>query len=155
MTYKYESQGEVWLVVPQADATKATSGRPSAIENYEQGQRLWQEARFAVLVDTPLSKTEELPTNHCVVEVPKAPSPADLRGEIFHGKKIDIHLDRDIADYIHRHRLFVPGTPGRDAFFKIDRPELFIVHDERNPRAVEIAQSYQRYQSSTPNLILV
>ncbi|MFM7926354.1 MAG: hypothetical protein ACKO9Q_01475, partial [Pirellula sp.] len=50
LTYKYESQGEVWLVVPQADATKATSGRPSAIENYEQGQRLWQEARFAVLV---------------------------------------------------------------------------------------------------------
>ncbi len=155
LTYKYESQGEVWLVVPQADATKAPSGKPSAIEHYEQGQRLWKEARFAVLVDTPLSKTEELPTNHCVVEIPKAPSPADLRGEIFHGKKIDSHLDRDIADYIHRHRLFVPGTPGRDAFFKIDRPELFVVYDERNPRAVEIAQSYQRYQSSNPNLILV
>lgn len=155
LTYKYQSQGEVWLVVPQSDATKGSSGKPAAIELYEQGHQLWQEARFAVLADSPIAHSQELPTKHLLIETPKAPSPADLRGEIFHGKKIDTHLDRDIADYIHRHRLFVPGTPGRDAFFKVLRPELFIIHDERNPRAVEIAQSYQKYQSSNPNLILV
>ena len=155
LTYKYQDQGQVWLVVPQSDAIKNRSGRPATIETYEQGPRLWKEARFAVLIDTPMDGSEELPPNHIKVNIPKSLSPSDLRGEIFHGKRIDHFLDRDVADYVKRHRLFVPGTAGRDAFFEVQRPELFIIHDERNPRAVELAQVYQQYQSKSPNLILV
>jgi len=155
LTYKYESQGDVWLVVPQLDALRSGQNKTSPIESYEQGPRLWKEARFAVLVDSAIEKSNQLPPNRLEIKSPKGLSPADLRGEIFHGKVVQEYLDRDVADYIQRHRLFVPGTSGRDAFFQVDRPELFIIYDDRNPRAVELAQAYQRYESDTPNLILV
>ncbi|MCY3004531.1 MAG: NAD(+)/NADH kinase [Planctomycetota bacterium] len=172
LTYRYESMGEVWLVVPQSDAKRAASNQPSAIEALDQGQRLWKEARFALLDDStgptsenltsennaqsaPAVPSELLPPFHRHIRIPQGPSPADLRSEIFHGKAIDEYLDRDVCNYVQRHRLFVPGTPGRDAIFQVPRPELFIIHDERNPRAVELAQAYAKYQSSQPNLILV
>lgn len=155
LTYKYESQGDVWLVVPQADVLKVSREKAAIIESYDQGQRLWREARFAVLMDNSVGKSSQLPPNRIEILGSNGMSPADLRGRIFHGDNVDEHLDRDVADYIHRHRLFVPGTSGRDAFFQVDRPELFIIYDERNARAVELAQSYERYRSETPNLILV
>jgi NAD kinase/nicotinic acid mononucleotide adenylyltransferase len=155
LTYKYASAGEVWLVVPQVDALRSGSPKTAVIESYEQGPRLWKEARFAVLIDSAPVDSAQLPPNHMQVLVPPGPSPSDLRGEIYHGKRFDSLLERDVADYIQRHRLFVPGTSGRDAFFQVNAPELFILCDERNPRAVELAQSYQKYQSNSPNLILV
>lgn len=155
LTYRYEAQGEVWLVVPQSDAGNNGVSKSTSIEGLEVGQRLWSEANFAILVDKPLDRATPLPPKHLQVQVPCGLSPAELRVEIFHGKKVDQYLDRDVADYIQRHRLFVPGAPNRDAFFQVLRPELFIIHDERNPRAVELAQAYQKYQSKTPNLLLV
>ena len=156
LTYRYASSGEVWLVVPQSDAIREAANQTSAIEKLEQGQRLWKEARFALLDDSTTGPdTDRLPPEHRSIRVPHGPSPADLRSEIFHGNPIDSYLDRDVFNYIQRHRLFVPGTPSRDAIFQVPRPELFIIHDERNPRAVELANFYTKYQSSQPNLILV
>ena len=155
LTYRYEDLGDVWLVVPQSDATRSDRNKDSMIELQEQGPRLWKEAKFAVLVDLPVDPSTQFPPTHLQINIPKGPSPADLRGEIFHGKQVDEYLNRDVAGYIQRHRLFLPGAPGRDAFFQVHHPELFIIYDERNARAVEIARAYEKYQSNQPNLILV
>jgi NAD kinase/nicotinic acid mononucleotide adenylyltransferase len=161
LMYKYQSQGDVWLVVRQSDLM-ARDGRTAPILDYqEHAQRLWSEGKFAVLQDSERGSSSlgdgavKLPPHYQCVRVASGLEPSELRAELYHGRDIRGMLHRDVADYIERHRLFLPGAPGRDARFEIHSPEIFVVCDERNPRAVELAQHYARYESNRPNMILV
>jgi len=175
LIYRYQSQGDVWLVVRQADLVCQAGGNAPILDYQEHAQRLWSEGKFAILQDgsrvvdgleSQAGKgTREgrggggddlkLPPHHQWVRVSKGIESSELRVDLYQGKDIRAHLHRDVADYIERNRLFLPGTPGRDARFEIRTPELFVVCDERNPRAVELAQRYSKYESSHPNMILV
>lgn len=167
LIYRYQSQGDVWLVVRQADLVCRRGGNAPILEYQEHAQRLWSEGKFAILQDgsqsigglgsdgTTGDAESKLPPHHQWVRVSQGIESSELRAELYHGKDIREYLHRDVADYIERHRLFLPGAPGRAAKFEIRTPEIFVVCDERNPRAVELAQRYSKYESSHPNMILV
>jgi len=161
LMYRYQSQGDVWLVVRQSDLMARDGSTAPILDYQEHAQRLWSEGKFAVLQDSEQGSNQvaegafKLPPHYQCVRVASGLEPSELRAELYHGRDIRRMLHRDVADYIERHRLFLPGTPGRDARFEIQTPEIFVVCDERNPRAVELAQRYARYESNRPNMILV
>jgi NAD kinase len=157
LMYRYQSQGDVWLVVRKSDLMARDGGTVPILDYQEHAQRLWSEGKFAVLQDSDqvVEGVVKLPPHYQCVRVAGGLEPSELRAELYHGRDIRSMLHRDVADYIARHRLFLPGAPGRDARFEIKTPEIFVVCDDRNPRAVELAQRYARYESNRPNMILV
>ncbi len=153
---KYATHGEVWHVV-HLDMTEHGQENGSIIQTrWDGGMRLWAESRFAVLGASQMDLLPAaLPPHHQFIAVPDRPSSTELRERVYRGESIADSLDVDVAAYIQRHRLFLPNSRQRQATFRVDQPRLRVVYDTRNPKSIAVAREYERYESSTPNLILV
>jgi NAD kinase len=51
--------------------------------------------------------------------------------------------------------LFLPYSRRRSASFRLEQPRLRIIYDSRNEKSCELAAAYQRYESSSPDMVLV
>ncbi len=150
------SLGEVWHVIP-FEMGRAPDSRSSFVRSHwNEATNRWNESRFVVLHHAnEVVEPSRLPKHHLLVPVPSSPGSAELRNRIYQGESIVDFVDPDVAAYIRRHRLFVPGTPQRQSVFQIERPRLLIIHDDRNPKSIEMARQYAEYASESPNLVLV
>ncbi len=152
---RYESEGQVWIVAGYPSTRSTSGGLPAFIDASPSGERLWKTARFAMLDDGAASEQTQLPPNHVCIPVPAYKSCEQVRSMVYHAESIDHLLERKVADYVRRHRLYIPGAHQSSTVLHLQDPRLLIVYDERNPKAVSIAQKYMHLQSSDPNLILV
>ncbi len=153
---RLKNMGEVWHVVHHS-MLKGGARNASTIQlHWDNGAVLWQNSRFVVLQNTnELVEQEDLPSRHQLVIVPERPASAELRARVYRGESIDDAVDSEVASYIKRHRLFLPSTRSRHVSFRVDRPRLLIVADERNQASVAIAKKYSSFAANSPNLILV
>lgn len=153
---KYASRGEVWHVVPPT-LVENTDGSGTPFESqWGDDNILWRDLRFAILHD--VGRQPELrcqPQQYQFIEAPDYPNSSELRARVYRGESIADYVDPNVADYVNRHRLFIPNAGSRQAVFRIHRPRLLIVSDERNPKSLAVAQQYSKFASSSPNLILV
>lgn len=153
---KYADQGEVWHVVNLGMTAKGDIGESLIQTQWSEGHRLWHESRFVVIGPQGTSLASMcLPPRNLFISVPDRPSSAELRDRVYRGESIADCVDRDVNDYILRHRLFVPDSRQRRAGFCINEPRLLIEYDERNPKSNAVAEKYAHYQSNSPNMILV
>jgi NAD kinase len=96
-----------------------------------------------------------LPPAHRTIPLDGQVSPGDIRARIYAGESVEGLLTPEVAGYIFRHRLFVPFVADRAFRLRVSAPRVKIVLDERNPRAVEVANRYRRFVADPPDLILV
>jgi NAD+ kinase len=118
------------------------------------GERL----RFAVVADPPEDTAGADPADERLdLPGPAGPSSEALRGMITRGEPIDGLVPANVAAYVRRHRLFLPGLPSQRTEFRLDAPRLLIVHDDRNPAARALAERYrpQQVAEAAADMILV
>jgi NAD kinase len=116
----------------------------------------WKELKFALFEDGSDDRVVgEMANERVVIRAPHGPSSEQLRAMLFRSEAIEPYVPSAVAEYVGRHRLFLPGTTGSAVHFCVTSPRLMIVYDERNANSVAVAEQYRRYESSSPNLILV
>ena len=153
---KYSAQGEVWHVVHLNMTEDGHNGKSVIQTQWDDGLRLWSECHFAILGPSDSRTDADSTPPHCqFISVPERPSSAELRDRVYRGVSIADCVDVDVNAYVLRHRLFVPDSRERRASFCLEQPRLLIAYDDRNPKSIAIAEKYARFESSTPNLVLV
>jgi len=153
---RHASKGEPWVVV---DAAALPAWRRSEERLAATGDPLaggWSRLRFVVLtVGTgDAGGAAGLPEG-IVVAAPSGPRPETLRAMIARGEPIDALVPENVAAYVRRHRLFLPGMPATRIEFRLDEPKLLVIHDERNPAAVALAERYRAQADTDADAILV
>lgn len=150
----YGSEGEVWHVVG-ADLVKPVRRERSAIQReWEKGERLWREARFAVVTRPgfPLV-SRDLPPHHRVIEVMEPGSSTQIRGQIFHHENADPLLSPAVASYIRRYGLYRGTPPSVTSTLNLDEVRPLVLADRANPIARKIAKRMR--SSRRPNIAVV
>jgi|GEM_PF-227157 len=154
--YRNSDQGDVWLVVRKSLLSKLQGQQLRWTRTEEYPHRGWEQLKFALLDDASSETVGlEMPANHQTIRAPIGLSSEQLRSKLFQGESIRAFVPEAVADYIQRHRLFLPGTMASAVHFQIASPRLMIVYDERNANSVALAEQYRHYESDAPNLILV
>ncbi len=155
---RYAKQGEVWHVILDSMVEGGAKGSSLIQAKWDEGIRLWSDSRFVILHDSSAGSPiapEDLPRKHQLVPASLRLSSTELRSRIYHGESVEDSIDPDVANYIQRHRLFLPNSRERQASCRLDQPRLKIVYDERNTSSVAIARQYAQYEAPSANLVLV
>lgn len=154
--YRNADQGDVWLAVRTSMLSKLKGQHLRTMRSQEMSQPSWKGLKFALFEDSGDDRVVgEMTNERMMVRAPQGPSSEQLRAMLFRSEAIEPYVPSAVAEYVGRHRLFLPGTTGSAVHFSVASPRLLIVYDERNANSVAVAQQYRRYESSSPNLILV
>jgi NAD+ kinase len=153
----FGSEGEVWHVVGSDLVSGGAAGTSFIHRVWERGDELWNSYRFAVVPRRGFDHAaEDLPPNSQII-----PTDADLDGssfavreKAFRRERLDGLVTPEVASYIDRYRLYRGTAVGRSASWMFE-PKLKLFYDERNPKAVEIANAFKHFESDTPNCVLV
>lgn len=153
---RYAPAGAVWHVVGSEMLAGGRDGRSVVHARWDDGPALWRRSRFAVLHPPACPPDpEDLPPAHRLIPVNGHVPSAYVRARVYDGDPYETLLTPVVAEYVRRHRLFVPFAPDRRTAHRFDRPRLMIVHDERNGKARELADRYAPQAGDPPDLILV
>lgn len=144
-----------WLVVGREHIAQGGEGRSAIQTVWEDGARLWREARFAVVVgpEKPVDAAD-LPPQHEVIVAEELRSGATLRSHLLYGRPVADLLLPQVADYIARHGLYRGVPPTRRSRLHGADSRLMVIADERNDEALQIAQHLPRSHDD-PALIVV
>lgn len=153
---RYDGTAEVWHIVSDEMIRHGCDGCSLIQQRWNQGSELWQRSRFIVLHPSDqLPDATDLPPHHQLLAVDGHVPSAELRDRVYHGESIDQWVTQEVAAYIRRHHLFVPGVENGPTRWSVTQPRLLIECDDRNTNARTLAEQYQRYAADQPNLILV
>jgi nicotinate (nicotinamide) nucleotide adenylyltransferase len=153
---RFARRGNVWHVVG-ADLLKGGAAGQSAVQRtWEQGPRLWQESRFAVIerAGYPLEPAD-LPPNHRVFQVPMSGASQEIRSRVFHRQPFEELIVPRVNSYIERHGLYRGGPARRIAGFSFLQPRFQLAVDESNAKAQAVAEQFAPYLSDDPELLVV
>src|SRR5437763_4538456 len=132
--------GEGWHVGVSEMLTGARDGRSVIQAKWDAGPALCRRSGVAVLCPPACPPyAEDLPPAHRLVPVNGHVPSAYVRARVYDGDEYEGLLTPVVAEYVRRHRLFVPFAPDRTTRHCFDRPRLMIVHDERNEKARALA----------------
>ncbi|MDP9339568.1 MAG: NAD(+)/NADH kinase [Acidobacteriota bacterium] len=153
---RYQHLGDLWHVVG-SDLTQG--GEASAIcRHWERGLEIWTALKFLVITrDGCSAKEGELPPQCRLIslEIPSGAS-SIIRERIFKREPFAHMVTPDIAAYIERYGLYRGRIPSRETRFALQTPRLLVFGDERNPRAVEVMKSLERWVDyKDPNCVVV
>jgi NAD kinase len=159
---RYAALGNLWHVIG-SDLCKGGAREESPIHlHWSHGRELWRELNFCVMNrhgDTV--SPVDLPPKSMVIDLPPELSgtSADIREKIFLRQPYADHVTPEVAAYIERYGLYRGRLPSRRTRWQPGQngpPRLLIFADEANPRAMEFAASYRRWEDrENPTAVLV
>jgi NAD+ kinase len=153
---RHKSRGEIWHVIDSQALTADGDSSSTIQKNWLDGQRLWNDSPFLVFSPEPNRVDQDaLPPRHALCHSPEYPSSADLRAALYAGESIAGKLTDRVASYVDRHRLFQTSFQQNRAQFCLDQPRIRIVANTKNEKSMALAQQYAKYESESPDLILV
>lgn len=146
---------DAWLVVGRELVAQGGAGRSIIQTTWQDGPRLWQEARFAVVAN-PERKIDpaDLPPRHELIAADELRSGATLRSHLLYGRPVSELLLPEVADYIARHGLYRGVPPTRRSKLHAGAARLMVIADERNEEARAIAKQFDNVHDD-PELIVV
>ena len=152
----YRDEGEVWHVVG-ADLTEPGEDGLSFIQrSWVKGEEIWRSLRFAVFVrpgyEAPKS---ELPPRHALFPMLGTGASATIRERVFKYEPVEELVTEEVAAYIERYGLYRGAAMRRRAPLLLETPRPFVVADERNARAMDIAARFGGGELRGANLIVV
>jgi NAD kinase len=153
---RFRAEGEVWHAL---DAGWLTHGErePSELERrFEQGPRLWREARFVALHEPgALPEVARLPARCELVPLHRPLAAEALRERIVRRQPLDELVVPEVAAYLERHGLYRSSQPPHTTRLGLSEIRPRLVVDERNPAARELAASLPPDAGDQANLVLV
>ena len=154
---RFAERGDVWHVVG-TDLIESGKNQQSFVHQaWEDGRRLWEEYRFAVVTRGGSGlDPADLPPLHKLIRLNSEGSSAIIREKLFHREPISGLVTAEVAKYIERYGLYRGRIPNKVTNFALQDPQVLIVADERNPKAVDWSSRLAGYRGSeNPNLVLV
>lgn len=150
----FENEGELWHVVGSDLVQNGEDGQSVIHRVWDRGTELWSTLNFAVVRRTGFDIWEsDLPPHHEIVHANVEGSTFAIREQAFRRLPLTGLVSPEVAGYIDRYRLYRGTIVGTTATWQ-DEPRIQVVHDERNPKAVAIAERFAPFVSSEPNCIL-
>lgn len=156
---RYGHLGDLWHVVG-ADLITGGRSEESAIQRvWDQGTAMWNQLNFCVInrLGDGLDDSD-LPPKYQTLDLPAAHvnTSEEIREKIFKRLPYADTVTPDVATYIERYGLYRGRIPARRTRWQAENPRLLIVADERNPRAMAMAEQYRCWEDSkSPTSILV
>ena len=154
---RFAHEGETWIVVGTKLVRGGADGKSFIQRTWERGEEIWQNLRFAVVVreDEELNE-DDLPPQHQLFRPPCRGTSKTVREAVFHHQSTAGLVISRVAAYIERCWLYRGRLPVRSMALQIPRPRLCIVADERNDKALELAEMYRHLENlDDPNCICV
>ncbi len=153
---RFRPEGEVWHAVDAEVLRGAGAGEASLQRRWEQGARLFREARFAVLHPPGAPPAAaDLPPRHRLLALPRPASAAALRERIVLRQPLGGLLVDEVGRYLERHGLYRSTHPPRTTRLALDELRPRVVLDERNPAACELAAALPPEHGDDANLVVV
>ena len=145
---RYAHLGDIWHVVGMDIIKGGAQGQSEIHRVWENGARLWNESRFAVLT-RPGHRFDpaDLPPNSVAIEVAFPGSSSEIRDLIQRDEPADHLLPPRTLAYIQRYGLYRAPTPGTWARGTLSGQPYTVISDSRNPKACEWAERF----SSSPH----
>ncbi|MDB6172942.1 MAG: kinase [Chthoniobacteraceae bacterium] len=156
---RYGHLGDLWHVLGCDPSEGNCDGESVIAQDWERGTEMWTSLNFCVVTRHGYKvNTADLPPNHTLIELGQCSSgsSAEIREKIFKRTPYTDLVTEGVAAYIERYGLYRGRIPARRARWKTEHPQLLIVADERNPRAVSLARTYSHWEDAdNPTCILV
>ena len=153
---KYAARGEVWHVIASDLVVGGGTGQAVIQRDWEQGEQIWRDCRFAVIIRRGVNLVpEDLPPHSEVFEPCLDTDDEEIRDRVFHHRPMQQLVTEEVGSYIERHGLYRGMRPLRTTSFGLEqiRPLLFV--DSFNKKAVALAASLEPQDQQNPNLIVV
>jgi NAD+ kinase len=158
---RYTDQGEIFLVVGSDLIQGGKDGNSLIQQEWEDGDRLWREANFTVIVRSGYPfDLKDLPPHtdeNFGQKVALSGSSTEIRRKIFEHKPFKELVEPRVYDYILRRGLYrgmIPLTT--NSKFKVEYPRILPLVDPSNPKAVRMAECLGHLvDTDAPNLIAV
>lgn len=157
---RYSPLGEVWHVIG-SDLSKGGGRQQSAIHLYwDGGHEMWHKLNFCVIAREGYEmEPGDLSPKSQLIRLPPqiGRASAEIREVIFRRQPYLDLVTPDVAAYIERYGLYRGRIPARRTKWQTgEQPRLLIFLDERNPRAVEMANTYRHWEDrENPTAVLV
>jgi NAD kinase/nicotinic acid mononucleotide adenylyltransferase len=153
---RFRGEGTVWHVVGADLVQGGRDGRSPIQREWEQGARIWQQCRFAVVTRPGFElDPADLPPQSRVFQVEFDAAGLQIRSRVFHHEAVDHLLRPEVADYIHRHGLYRGAPPTRSGRLRLDAVRPMVFMDQRNSAAAEVARQLDLKDQPDANLIIV
>jgi NAD kinase len=156
---KYGHLGEIWHVIGSEISAGGGRGESLIHRTWLEGAEVWKSLNFCIAARPDFAvEDHDLPPKSIVVPLTHATSGAatEIRDKIFLRQPYADLIDPDVADYIERYGLYRGRIPARRTRWQPAQPRLLIVADERNTRAMDLAQTYRHLEDAdNPNCVLV
>lgn len=153
---RYQDNAEVWHIVGYDLVQFGGAGASAIQREWTDGNRLWEKSRFVVVKRKDYQFDErDLPPHSILVQTEIEGSSTEIRNRRFNHHPIDDMVVPEVADYIERYGLYRGRLPSQQTLYRIESPRLLIVADDRNPKAVAIKKSLEKFSCpEKPNLIV-
>ena len=159
---RYAALGELWHVIGSDLCVGGARGESPIQVHWEHGPDIWRRLNFCVM-NRPGREVDpaDLPPHHLVLDLPPEISgtSAQIRDNIFFRRPYAAGVRPEVRDYIERYGLYrgrIPSHRTRWQPGELGPPRLLIVADTHNPRAMEAADCYRRWEDvANPTGILV
>lgn len=153
----FSERGEVWHIVGTDLISGGRRGSSVIQKQWLKGEELWHRLNFAVVVRPGFDfHNEDLPPHSQLFEVQTPGASYHIREKAFRREQVDGLVTEEVARYIDRYRLYRGTMTGRSARHEISEPLFKLYFDNRNPRAVTLAEQFKDQASEgNPNCILV
>jgi NAD+ kinase len=153
---RYKDRGEVWHIVGYDLIEGGRDGEAPIQKKWTDGKKLWKNSKFVVVKREDYSFNEkDLPVTTILVDCEIEGSSTDIRNRRFNHNPIEGFVVSEVAEYIERYNLYRGRLPLSQTLFHIETPRLLLVTDEKNPKAVEVAEILKEYSCpDNPNMIV-
>ena len=141
----YRDEGEVWHVVGTDLTEPDEDGRSFIQRSWVKGEEIWSSLRFAIFVRPGYEAPEsELPPHHELFPMQIIGASARIRERVFKHEPIADLVTEEVAAYVDRYGLYRGAAMRRRAPLELDTPRPFVVADDRNACAMDIAARFEQ-----------
>lgn len=152
---QFSRSADPWIVVGADLVAHGGAGQSAIQTSWEDGRRLWNEGRFAVVTGPDQAiDSADLPSTHRLVSAEDIRSSTAVRRQLFNSRSVGDSLLPEVADYIARHGLYRGVPPTRRSRLHVQGTRLLVVSDPRNEEARQIASRFPPSHDD-PELIVV
>lgn len=147
---RFEREGEVWHVVGADLVAGGARGQSQIQTSWEHGEKLWQNANFAVLrrPDFPMSDAD-LPPHSRVVDLVVEGASTLIREMISRGEDVSSMLHAHALAYIERYGLYRAPVPGTWARGTLEQKQFFLQADTTIPKVVALSTPLAAHSVAT------
>ena len=156
LEHAYSSHGEVWHVVGTDLLQGGRDGKSLIQTVWQEGKRLWQEARFAVIERPGVPFDEaDLPPNRRMFQIEEGGASSQVREAVYTSKPFRHLVTSRVAHYIERHGLYRGTQPTATTTWNRATDRFFHVVSERSERAKQISKELPSVEPDQAEMILV